>query len=72
MLRIAHNDTGYAEPPAEARKRAEIFTPAVSSIEREDGLCRQPQLVGDGHADAAVADIETEIAGNAQFLAPSC
>jgi hypothetical protein len=35
----------------------------VPSGERQHRLRRQPQLVRDGHADAAIADVQGEIAG---------
>jgi hypothetical protein len=40
-------------------------------LQRQHRLRRQAQLVRDGHADAAVADVEAEIADSFQLLAPS-
>jgi hypothetical protein len=36
----------------------------VASLQGKHRLCRQPQLVRDSHPDAAVADVEAEIARN--------
>lgn len=71
MFGVAHNNARYSEPAAEPRQRAQIFTPAAAPFEREHRLRRQAQFVRDGHADSSIADIEAEIAGNTQLLAPS-
>jgi hypothetical protein len=45
----------------------------MTALQRQHRLRRQPQFVGDGDADAAIADIEAEVAGmkgGFQLLAP--
>jgi len=74
MQRVAHHNSRHAESPAEPRQRAQIVPELAAPLEREHGLRREAQLVGDGNADAAAANIEAEIAGmrnSFQLLAPS-
>jgi hypothetical protein len=61
--RIADHDSHYAETAAETGQGAEVFARVVTPLQGEDRLRGQPELVGDGHADALGADVETEIAG---------
>jgi hypothetical protein len=67
MQRISDHDSSYCIPPAEPRKRAQIFSPVGSSVaaplKREHGLRCKAQLVGHGHADSAAANVQPEIAG---------
>jgi hypothetical protein len=73
MHRVANHDAHYAKATAEARQRAEIVAAIVPPLQRQHRLRRQAQLVRDRYADAAVADIEAEIAGmkgGFQLLAP--
>jgi len=70
---IAHYDANHAKPPRQAPQRAQVFAAIVAPFQREHRLRRQAQLVRDGHADAAVANVQTEIAKmrfSFQFLAP--
>jgi len=62
MYGVAHNDSRHPKSPAEPGQRAQILTPIVSPLERENRLRRQPQLVRHSHTDATIADIEAEIA----------
>jgi hypothetical protein len=74
MQRIPHHNARHAKPPAKPRQRAQIFALTPPPFQREHGLRRQSQLVRHSHADAAIADIEAEVAGNrdsVQLLAPS-
>ena len=64
---IADDDGGHGEAAREARQGAQVFSGdggrGATALEREHRLRREAQLVGDGHADASVADVEAEIAG---------
>ena len=71
MQGIAHHDARYAKAPAEPRQRAQVLAPVVPPLQHQHRLRRQTQLVRDGYADAAVADVETEIANSFQLPAPS-
>jgi hypothetical protein len=74
MHGIADNDSHNGEAATKSGQRTQIFALVVPPRERQHGLCCEPQFVGDGHADAAIADIEAEIAGMSevfQFAAPA-
>ncbi len=74
IQRIAHHDARDAKAAAEAGKRAQVFALIALALQRQNRLRRQAQLVRDGYADAAVADVEGEIArmrGSLQRLAPA-
>lgn len=62
MERIADHDSSHAKPPRQARQRAQILAPVAAALQRQHRLRGQPQFVGDGYADAAIADIEAKIA----------
>jgi hypothetical protein len=68
MHRIAHHDAHDAKAPAEARQRAQVFTLVMLPLQRQNRLRCQAQLVRDGYAYAAVADIEAEIANSFQLF----
>ncbi len=73
MQRIAHYNTHDPKAPRQPCQRAQIFALVVPSDKRQDRLRGQPQLIGDGNADAAIADIEAQIArmeGSFQLSAP--
>jgi hypothetical protein len=59
---ISNHDACHAEPPAQTRQRAKVVTPAAIPHQRQYRLGRQPQLVRHGYSDAAIADIEAEVA----------
>lgn len=63
MKRMADDDPGNVVAPRQPGQRAEVFPPIVAPVESENRLRRKPQLIGDGYADAAIADVESEIAG---------
>ena len=71
---IADDDGCNGEAPAETGQRAQVFAVVVTALDGEHGLRREAELIGDGDADAAVADVEAEITmlgTGFQFLAPS-
>ena len=70
MHRIADHDAHDTKAAAEAGQRAEVVAAVVLALQRQDRLRRQAQLVRDGYADAAVADVEAEIAKSFQLFAP--
>jgi len=71
MHGIAYHDSRDAKAAAEARQRAQVIALIVFALQRQNRLRGQAQFVGDSYADAAVADIEAEIANSFQLLAPS-
>jgi hypothetical protein len=73
---VANNDAYDAKAAAEASYRTEIFAGnaggGASPLQRKNRLGSKSQLVGDSNSNAAIADVETEIAkGSFQLLAPS-
>ena len=70
MHRIAHYDAHDAKAAAEAGQRAQVVAAVVLPLQRQNRLRGQAQLVRDGYADAAVADVEAEIANSFQLFAP--
>jgi hypothetical protein len=73
MYGVAHHDAHHFKPPAEPRQRVQVLALVMTPLQRQYRLRRQLQLVRHRHADAAVADIEAEIAGmrgGFQLLAP--
>jgi hypothetical protein len=74
MHRIAHHDAHDTKATAEPRQRAQVVALIIPPLQRQHRLRRQAQLVRHSHADAAVADVEAEIArmsDSFQLLAPS-
>jgi hypothetical protein len=68
---IAHHDADDVEAARQAGDGAEVFSMIVTAFEGEDWLGGEAELVGDSNADAAVADVEGEIAGDGlQLVAP--
>lgn len=72
---VADDDGDDGETAAEAGNGAEVFSGDAggwaTALEGEDGLGGEAELVGDSNPDAAVADVESEIAkGSFQLLAP--
>jgi hypothetical protein len=74
---VADYDSGHAEPSRQSRERAEVVprnTAATAlSLECQHRLRRQAEFVGNGHADAASAHVETHKAGlmvDCQLSAP--
>lgn len=59
---IPHYNSHHAKSPAKPRQRPQILARVTPSLKRHHRLSRQPQLVRHSHPDAAIADIETEIA----------
>jgi hypothetical protein len=57
MHRIADYYSHYRKASAETRKRAQIFALVVSPLQRQYWLRGEAQLVGNGYADAAIANI---------------
>jgi hypothetical protein len=64
MERIAGDDGGAAVAAKEPGERADVFA-GVLAVEGENGLSGEVEGVGEGYADAAVADVEAERAGGA-------
>jgi hypothetical protein len=62
MQRIAHHNAHHAESPRQPRQRAQILPLVVTPLQGQHGLRSEPQLIRDSDANAAIADIETEIA----------
>lgn len=71
MQRIADDNSGHAEAPRQPRQRAQILAGIVLPLERQHRLGCETQCVGDGDADAPVADIESEITGNGRAFQSS-
>jgi hypothetical protein len=72
---VANNYADDAEAAAEAGERTEIFSGNAgcwaTPFQGEDWLGGEAEFVGDSDADAAVADVESEIAGDGlQVSAP--
>src|SRR5208337_5667113 len=70
---VAYHDAHDAKAAAESRQRAQVVAAVALALQRQNRLRGQAQLVRDSHADAAVADVEAEIArirGGLQRLAP--
>jgi len=63
MHGIAHHDARDAKPPRQPRQRAQVLAAVVAPFQRQHRLGGKSQFVRHGHADAAIANIETEIAG---------
>lgn len=75
MNRVANHDADDIEAAAEAGDRTEVVSGNAgrwaTPLEGEDRLSGKAQLVGNSDPDAAIADVETEIAGDGlQRLAP--
>jgi hypothetical protein len=64
MEGVSDHNTGRAEAPRQSSQGAEIFPPAATSFQGEDGLRGEAQFIGYSNADAPIADVETEIAGS--------
>jgi len=62
MDRVADHDSDHSKPAAETRQRTYVLSPTAPPVECENWLCCKAQLVRDGHADAAAADVKAEIA----------
>ncbi len=60
MQRKADDETGDAEAAGKPGEGAKVFTEAGTAREGEDGLGGEAELVRDGDADAAIADVEGE------------
>src|SRR5580704_16910480 len=56
---VAHHYLGTAVSAYQPGQGAEVLAP-VFAHQGEDGLRGEPQLVGDGNADAPIADVETQ------------
>lgn len=63
VQRIADDDAGHIEAAGEPGQGAQVFAAAAAALEGQHRLRGQAQFIGDGYADAAVADVEPEIAG---------
>jgi hypothetical protein len=63
VQRISHHDTGHVKAASQPGNGAQVFAPAAAAFQRQNRLCGQPQFVGHGYADAAVADIEAKEPG---------
>jgi len=61
VQRPPHHDARHAEASRQPRQRPQIIPRVALSFQREDGLHRQPQLIGYGDANALCAHIEAEI-----------
>lgn len=70
---IAYHDADDIIAAGEASKGAQIFTLVAAPLKGEHRLSCESEFVADGHADAAIADVEREVAGmggGLQVLAP--
>jgi hypothetical protein len=63
MHGISDDDAHDGKAARETGQRTEIVTAIVLPLQGEHRLRRQAQFVRDSYADAAVADVEGEIAG---------
>jgi hypothetical protein len=73
MHGIAHYDAGDLIAAGQAGEGTQIVALVAAPLEGEHRLSREPEFVADSHADAAIADVEREIAGmggGLQVLAP--
>ena len=61
--RIADDDCGHLVAAGEAGEGAHIVAGVAFALEGHDGLRGEAKLVGNGDADAAVADVKSEVAG---------
>ena len=62
MHGIANNNAHNSKAAGKTRQRTQVFTAIVPPLQRQHRLRGQAQLVGDSHADAAVANVEGEVA----------
>jgi hypothetical protein len=73
MQWIANHDAGHGKTPGQPRQGAQVVAAIVVALQREDRLGRDSQFIGDSHADAAIANVEGEVAGMSrgfQFQTP--
>jgi hypothetical protein len=74
LHRVAHHNAHDCKAAAEAGQRTQVVAAVVLALQRQNRLRCQAQFVRDGNADAAVADVEAEIArvrSGFQLLAPA-
>jgi hypothetical protein len=72
---IANHDPHHAKPPGQSRQRPQVLPGNArrrpSPLQRQHRLGGKPQLVRHSNPDAAIADVESEIAGNrSQLVTP--
>ena len=73
MDRVANYDADDLKPAREAGQGAEVVALTSLALEGEHRLGRESEFVADSDANAAIADVEGEIAGMGgkfQVLAP--
>lgn len=59
---IADDQSDDGVAAGQAGEGAQVFTAVAAAFQREDRLGGKAELVADGHADAAIADVEAEVA----------
>jgi hypothetical protein len=77
MNRVANHDASDAKTLCKPRNGPEVFSGDAgrwaTAFQGQHWLCGKAQLVRHSNSDAAIADVEAEIAGNGfQLLAPGC
>ena len=65
--RLAHNDAGNSKSPAQTGQRPQVFSRIAPPLQRQHWLRRKPQLIGDGNADASVANVQRQVARGLAF-----
>lgn len=58
---VSDHDAGHGIAATKAGQRAEIVPLVAPPLERQHRLRRKAQFVGHGHANAAVADVESQV-----------
>ena len=59
---IADHQSHDGVAACQAGEGAQVFTAVAAAFQGEDRLGGKAELVADGHADAAIADVEAEVA----------
>jgi hypothetical protein len=60
--RISHHYSHYSKSTRQSRQGAKVLARAALPLQSQDRLRRQPQLIRHSYPDAAIADVESEIA----------
>jgi hypothetical protein len=63
MDRVSYDNAHDVEPPRQPCERTQVLAGAAFAFERQDRLRGNAQFVRHGYADAAVANVEAEVAG---------
>lgn len=62
MEGMTDDDGRNGKPPRQARQRTQVIAPVALAFQGKDRLRSETQFVGNRHADAFRADVESEIA----------